>query len=229
MPIHLRPSAPTAEAAIVCGDPARALAIAQRVLEAPRMSNHHRGLWGYHGATRAGYELTVQATGIGGPSAAVVLHELAELGARRIVRVGTAAATAAEPPIASLHAIEAAIAADGTSVALGARPGEPLPGDPALTAALAADADGAAHVISSDLHSRDDPRGLVPGALGAAAPPLRDMQTATLFAAARALDLRAAAILLVAFAEEGRLEDDPLDAAAGRAADAAARVLSTST
>jgi uridine phosphorylase len=229
MPIHLRPSAPTAEAAIVCGDPARALAIAQRVLEVPRMSNHHRGLWGYHGVTPEGAELTVQATGIGGPSAAVVIHELAQLGVRRLVRVGTATATGPEPRIATVQAVEAAIAADGASVALGARPGEPMPADPELAAALAGHADGAAHVISADLHSRDDPRGLTPGALGAAAPPLRDMQTATLFAAARALDLRAGALLLVAFAEEGRLEDDPLEAGTGRAADAAATVLSSST
>ena len=79
MPAHLRPSAPTATDALLCGDPARALAIAQTVLVDARMSNHHRGLWGYHGRTSEGRELTVQATGIGGPSAAIVIGELAAL------------------------------------------------------------------------------------------------------------------------------------------------------
>ena len=46
------------------------------------MSNHARGLWGYSGRTPAGAELTIQATGMGGPSAAVVLADLAELGVR---------------------------------------------------------------------------------------------------------------------------------------------------
>ena len=38
------------------------------------MFNHHRGLWGYTGPARAdGEPLTIQATGMGGPSAAIVL------------------------------------------------------------------------------------------------------------------------------------------------------------
>src|SRR5689334_398353 len=89
MPTHLRPSAPTAPAAIVCGDPSRALTIAQAVLPQPRMSNHHRGLWGYWGEMESGVELTVQATGIGGPSAVTVLAELRRLGVERVIRVGT--------------------------------------------------------------------------------------------------------------------------------------------
>ena len=56
------------------------------------MSNHARGLWGYTGRPPAGDELTIQSTGMGGPSAAVVLADLAELGVRRAVRVGTCAA-----------------------------------------------------------------------------------------------------------------------------------------
>ena len=84
------------------------------------MSNHARGLWGYTGETPAGDPLTVQATGMGGPSAAIVVSELAELGTRRAVRVGTCGAL--DPSLASgeLLAVSAAIAADGTSARLGA-------------------------------------------------------------------------------------------------------------
>ena len=91
MPARLRPTAPIAAEAILVGDPGRALMLAQELLEEPKMSNHARGLWGYTGVTEAGRELTIQATGMGGPSAAVVLADLAELGVRRAVRIGTCA------------------------------------------------------------------------------------------------------------------------------------------
>ena len=56
------------------------------------MSNHARGLWGYTGETPEGRPLSIQSTGMGGPSAAIVLQELAELGVRRAIRVGTCGA-----------------------------------------------------------------------------------------------------------------------------------------
>ncbi len=90
MPSRLRPVASVAAEAILVGDPGRSLLLAQELLEQPKMSNHARGLWGYHGHTPGGRELTVQATGMGGPSAALVLADLAELGVRRAIRVGSA-------------------------------------------------------------------------------------------------------------------------------------------
>ena len=91
MPARLRPTAPIAADAILVGDPGRALMLAQALLEQPKMSNHARGLWGYTGRTPDGPTLSIQATGMGGPSAALVLADLAELGVRRAVRVGTCA------------------------------------------------------------------------------------------------------------------------------------------
>src|SRR3954463_1942273 len=91
MPARLRPTAPIAPDAILVGDPGRALMLAQELLEQPKMSNHARGLWGYSGRTPGGPELATQATGIGGPSAALVLGDLAELGVRQAIRVGTCA------------------------------------------------------------------------------------------------------------------------------------------
>src|SRR5437016_8431982 len=83
---HLHPTAPLAERVLLPGDPGRALTLAQALLEEPRMFNHNRGLWGYTGAAAAdGRPLTIQSTGMGGPSAAIVVSELAELGARRFV------------------------------------------------------------------------------------------------------------------------------------------------
>ena len=47
--IHLHPTAELAERVLLPGDPGRALALAQLLLEKPLMFNHHRGLWGYTG------------------------------------------------------------------------------------------------------------------------------------------------------------------------------------
>ena len=84
------------------------------------MFNHHRGLWGYTGAASDGRPLTIQATGMGGPSAAIVLQELIALGARRVIRVGTCGALVAGLELGSLVIAGEAICADGTSRALGA-------------------------------------------------------------------------------------------------------------
>src|ERR1700754_3374590 len=90
--IHLQPTAPLAQRVLLPGDPGRALLLAQSLLDAPKMFNHHRGLWGYTGTAADGEPLTIQSTGMGGPSAAIVLEELTALGVRRAVRVGTARA-----------------------------------------------------------------------------------------------------------------------------------------
>src|SRR6266436_1306577 len=88
-PVHLRPTAPLAERVLLPGDPGRALELAQALLVEPLMFNHHRGLWGYTGAAPDGEPLTIQSTGMGGPSAAIVMSELIALGARRAIRVGS--------------------------------------------------------------------------------------------------------------------------------------------
>src|SRR5438128_371194 len=106
------------------------------------MFNHHRGLWGYTGAAADGEMLTIQATGMGGPSTAIVVRELVDLGARRLVRVGTCGSLVAEVRLGSLVVATEAVAADGTSRALGA--GERVAPDPALRGALRAAAPEAA-------------------------------------------------------------------------------------
>jgi hypothetical protein len=218
MPFYLRPSAPTAADALICGDPARALAIAQHVLVQPRMSNHNRGLWGYHGETPQGHPLTVQATGIGAPSAVAVLAESIELGVRRLIRIGTCAGAGDAHTLGSTVVATAATAADGTSRLLGA--GAEAHPDPALTEALAAAAAiGAAPVSSSDL---------IPDGLGGdASPGLHDLQTAAVFALAARRDVPAAAALVVRSRDGRPLEDEPLEAALLRLADAAVVALQT--
>ncbi len=229
VPTHLRPSAPTAAAAILCGDPARALAIAQRVLVKPRMSNHHRGLWGYHGQTPAGLELTVQATGIGGPSAAVVVGELATLGLRRAIRVGTCSARGTAPGLGSTLIVEAAIACDGTSRSLGFAPGAVIQPDPWLTGELLRrNGSPPLAVRSHDIHGADVPARQPPpsNTTEEDPPPVADLQTAALFALARRSGIQIAATLAVAHSDGRRLEDEPLERALLTLADASAGALS---
>jgi uridine phosphorylase len=151
MPHHLRPSTDYAEDALLPGDPGRALALAQQLLTEPRMSNHARGLWGYTGETPEGRPLSIQSTGIGGPSAAIVLQELAQLGVRRAVRVGTCGALDPGLRHGELIVARDALAEDGASRALGAA--EVAEPDPELTARLAAGLPGAtpARVVTTDL------------------------------------------------------------------------------
>src|SRR5215213_8301097 len=138
-PVVLKPHEPVAERVLLPGDPGRALRLAQALIAGPRMLNHHRGLWGYSGPAADGGLLTIQSTGLGGPSAAAVVAELVALGARRLVRVGTAAALVGSVP-GDIVVVRRALAVDGASRALGA--GARVAADAALTAALAEAAGG---------------------------------------------------------------------------------------
>ena len=141
-PIHLQPTAPLAERVLLPGDPGRALLLAQALLAEPKMFNHNRGLWGYTGTAADGEPLTIQSTGMGGPSAAIVICELADLGARRLVRVGTCGALDRSLALGELLIATEAISADGTSRALGAA--GRVAGDSQLLEALLAAGDGSA-------------------------------------------------------------------------------------
>ena len=92
MPIHLRAEPGDYASAVLCpGDPRRAEYIAKTFFDAPRLVNEERGMLGFTGSFE-GQPISVQATGMGCPSAAIVYEELIMLGAKRLVRVGTAGA-----------------------------------------------------------------------------------------------------------------------------------------
>ena len=217
-PIHIRPTAPLAPRALLPGDPGRALLLAQLLLDEPRMFNHHRGLWGYTGLARDGLALTIQSTGMGGPSIAIVAAELADLGLRHAIRVGTAGALDAELHLGDVVIADEAISGDGASRTIGAR--ERVPADPALTAALR---DAAPHartgaVVSTDLfYERDAANARLPRDPLALAV---EMEAATLFALAARRGLAAGCVLAVSdlLGADGRerIADDELQRAAER-------------
>jgi uridine phosphorylase len=201
VPIHLKPAAELAERVLLPGDPHRALAVAQALMEQPKMFNHHRGLWGYTGTARDGALLTIQSTGMGGPSAAIVVEELVELGARTLIRIGTCGALDADLELGEVVAVQAALPFDGASRALGAD-GRVEP-DQELTAAIDAPRVTAASV---DLFYADE------------RPPAGDvveMEAATLFQVARLRGVRAAAVLGVSDLVAGeriRIDQERLEA-----------------
>lgn len=179
--IHLKPAAELAERVLLPGDPHRAMTVAMALTDKPQMFNHHRGLWGYTGTARDGELLTVQATGIGGPSAAIVVEELIALGATTLIRIGTCGALTGGHELGQIVAVDTALALDGTSRALGA--GGRVEPDPELRVAL--DAPGAV-AASVDVFYGDPETGDAD---------VVEMECATLFQVARLRGARAAAVL----------------------------------
>lgn len=211
--IHLVPHADVAERVLLPGDPGRALRLAQVLLEPPKMLNHNRGLWGYTGAGPDGEPLTIQSTGMGGPSTAIVVEELIRLGARRLVRVGTCGAIADGLELGRILLADGVLAEDGTSQALGGS--GTLRPDPTLHAALAEAAGEAEQglIVSSDLFYDPDPgryeRWVAAGALAV------EMEFATLIAVAERRGVAAGCVLAVSdvVAAGTRIDIEGLEAA----------------
>jgi uridine phosphorylase len=223
MPARLRPTAPIAPAAILVGDPGRALTLAQELLQQPKMSNHARGLWGYSGVTDGGDDLTIQSTGMGGPSATVVLRDLAELGVRRAIRIGTCTSLG-DLGLGRLLVVKEAqplrvplVGPDTTK-----EPGSAVRPDPELTARLEQALPEARSGIAISLDSLDDLERDSPSPLADVA----DMQTAALLEAASRLDMAAGAVLIVTeMSDAGQLRDEELEALAKRAGVAASALI----
>lgn len=128
MPIHLKAQpGEVAPYVLLPGDPGRARYIAETFLENASLYTEHRGLLGFTGAYK-GVPVSVQTTGMGCPSAAIVAEELAMLGAKVLLRVGTCGGTGEGVRPADLVIAQAALAADGTTRQyLGDGPHVPLP------------------------------------------------------------------------------------------------------
>ncbi len=193
MPTHLTPISGPAPDALITGDPRRAFALAQALMVQPKMSHQARGLWGYTGETDAGLPITVQSTGPGAAGAIAVIGDLAGLGVKRVVRVGTCVGAKGLALPESVLMAATAIPLDGAGRTLTG--GETTHPDPDLAIALEGTVEARPVTVSShDFVSRFDPAGPDPAGDAVA----RDLQTAATFAFARRLGLKAGAILVVA-------------------------------
>jgi uridine phosphorylase len=155
------------------------------------------------------------------------MEELCDLGLERAIRVGTCGALATDLRLGDLVVADAALAADGTSRALGA--GERVAADRGLVAALrAAAGDGtrAGAVATSDLFYDRSGRGSDWARAGALAV---EMEAAALLRVAELRGVRAGCVLLVSDVfedgERRRMEPDALALAAERLGEVGAAAL----
>lgn len=138
--------------AILVGDPDRVDRLAKK-LDNPRFLPVSRGLKTVVG-DYDGYGVTVVSFGMGAPIATIVLHELADLGVDKFLRIGTAMYF---PPAKAGDFLvsENAIGFDGTSPAYD-KTDEPVPADPAFVAQLKSVAEDLGQTVHTGLYATFD-------------------------------------------------------------------------
>jgi DeoD family purine-nucleoside phosphorylase len=113
-PVHVRAEpGEVADSVLLPGDPRRAKYIAENFFEDARLVTEERGMLGYTG-TYEGDPVSVQATGMGCPSASIVAEELIQLGAKNLLRIGTCGAYSRELRLGDLIVATSATPNDGT-------------------------------------------------------------------------------------------------------------------
>jgi uridine phosphorylase len=101
------------EYVFLCGEPERVPKIAS-MLSGTKKVAQKREFW-VHAGSLDGTQVTVASTGIGGPSTAILLEELANLGSHTFIRVGTSGGIADGLEKGDFVISTGAVRADGTS------------------------------------------------------------------------------------------------------------------
>ena len=115
MPIHLRGNpGDYAEGCLLPGDPLRAKYIAETFFDDAVEVNQERGMLGYTGTFR-GKRVSVQSSGMGCPSAGIVIEELTQLGVKKILRVGTCGGLQPHHQLGDMIVALTAVPQDGTT------------------------------------------------------------------------------------------------------------------
>ncbi len=133
---------------LLSGDPQRTATIATTKLTGARLLSDHRGLTSYVAALPSGTRVLFCTSGMGAPSTSIVVNELAQLGVRTIIRIGTCGSIQPGVPAGSVVISSAALCRQGA--ALDIAPVEfPAVADPFLTVMLseAATAAGIEHRV----------------------------------------------------------------------------------
>lgn len=141
------------EYVLLPGDPGRVPAIAEHLSDAREIAyvREFRTYTGRLGDVR----VSVTSTGIGGPSAAIAIEELAQLGAHTFIRVGTCGALQPQLRVGDLVVATGAVRDEGTSRRY-APLAYPAVATPAVVAALTDAAQGIAAVAHPGVvHSTD--------------------------------------------------------------------------
>ena len=219
-PVHVRAEpGDFAESVLLPGDPLRARYIAETFFEDAKLVTEERGMLGYTGSYK-GQPVSVQATGMGCPSAAIFTEELIQLGAKNLLRVGTCGGYGGELRLGDLIVATSAAPQDGTvSSITGGVPYAPAAHFDLVHAAYHA-AEGAGRrtfvgpIVSSDLFYDpvEDPATLW-GGLGVLAV---EMEASAIFTIAAMRGVKAGCLLTVSDTigqEIVRISDEELRAA----------------
>ncbi len=219
-PVHVRAEpGDFADSILLPGDPRRAEYIAENFFEDAKLVTEERGMLGYTG-TYEGKPVSVQTTGMGCPSASIIVEELIQLGAKNLLRVGTCGGYSTELALGDLIVATAATAQDGTvsSITQGVPYAPAAHFDLVHAAHHAAESAGTrtfmGPIVSSDLFydPEEDPQGLW-SSLGVLAV---EMEAAAIFTLAAMRGVRAGALLTVSDTigtEVVRISDEELRAA----------------
>jgi len=214
MPIHIRAHrGDIAPVVLLPGDPGRAQRVAQR-LDGARCYNEYRGLLGYTGVYK-GTRVSVQTTGMGAPSAAIVVEELAMLGARVVIRIGTCGATRDDIHATDFIVADAASAFDGTTRQYMGEGYEPKATDRVVRALIDAAERTAARYHVGRVATEDALYAVTPGTreqLAARGLLAQEMEASAVFTVAALRGLEAGCLLTVSNAagQHQRLPDDDL-------------------
>ncbi len=128
--------APGTTIALLSGDPGRSRHIAEAKLTGGRLLSDERGLDSYAGILPGGRPVVCATSGMGAPSASIVINELVQIGITTIIRIGTSGSIQRHVGIGSVVIPHAALCRQGAADDIA--PAEyPAAADPFLTVALA--------------------------------------------------------------------------------------------
>ena len=199
------------------GDSRRAKYVAENFFEGAKLVTEERGMLGYTG-TYKGEPISIQATGMGCPSAAIVTEELIQLGAKSLLRIGTCGGYHREMKLGDLVIATAATPADGTvsSITRGL-PYAPAAHFDVLHAAYHVAQKGTGRqtfmgpIVTSDLfYDPEEEPAVLWGNLGVLAV---EMEAAAIFTIATMHDVKAGCLLTVSNTlgeEDARVSDEGL-------------------
>jgi uridine phosphorylase len=202
--------------ALVPGDPGRVDRIASHCTDVEEIAQNRE--YKIVNAAYEGRELTICSTGIGSPSAAIALEELAAVGVETFLRVGTIGALQTGVEVGDMIVATGAVKAEGTTERYEPRSYPAVPDHEVLSALVdSADADvGGVHVgpvATDDAYYAETEEWVAD--LEEAGILAVEMEAATLFTLARRKGLRAGAICtvdgnLVEGEQKGETEDEEL-------------------
>lgn len=132
---------------LLSGDPERSEYIATAKLSNARVLSTNRGLTSYLADLPNGRPVLCSTSGMGGPSTSIVLNELAQIGLKTVIRIGTTGSIQPHVPAGAIVVSSSALSRHGAALDI-APPEFPAVADPFLTVDLV----NAAKALGFDVH-----------------------------------------------------------------------------